>query len=150
MKYIAVLSICFVCTQCLTMSLFPLSRSIKVESNPPSARAQLYDEGELVDEVFTPGRIYLFRVRNLTLKVSRPGYKTVTVPIRFKYSPVRLTIAGLMGCTCLLIPTGLDFLSGATEVPAQNVYTVTLEPEDGSEHSIELQVIATNKEIIIR
>lgn len=134
---------------CLTISLFPIARSIKIESEPSVAEASLYDEGELIDRITTPGRIYLYRVRNLTLKVSKPGYETATVPIRFTESPLRIGISGLTSAVCGFWPAGIDLLTGAAEVPRQDVYSVVLEPEDGSKQSLRIQVVTDRSEILV-
>lgn len=118
-----------------------MARSIKVESNPSAARVEIYDDGELIDEITTPGRFYLFQDRNLTMIISKPGYRTTTQTIRFRYSGVRATVSAVSGVFCLMMPTAVDFFSGAMKVPEKQVYTIALEPLEEGEREIEFDVL---------
>ena len=124
----------------LSFSLFPLARSIKVETTPANAKVEIFDERELIEEFETPGRFYLFRDRNLTMIISKPGYRTTTEDIRFRYSPVRAGVAATFGFICLMMPAAVDFLSGAMRVPEKQVFTVELEPLREGEEEIQIDV----------
>ncbi|HBS04869.1 MAG TPA: hypothetical protein DEA96_07895 [Leptospiraceae bacterium] len=129
-----------VLSSCLSFSLFPLARSIKVKTSPEGAKVEIFDERELIDDFTTPGRFYLFRDRNLTMIISKPGYRTTTEDIRFRYSPVRTGVATVTGLGCLMMPTAVDFLTGALRVPEKQVFSITLEPLQEGEEEIQFDV----------
>lgn len=128
-------------SNCLSFSLFPLARSIKVETNPSGARVEIFDESELVEEITTPGRFYLFKDRNLTMIISKAGYRTTTADIRFQYSGVRMGVAAITGLGCFMIPTGVDFFSGVLRVPKKQVHSITLQPLKEGEEEIKFDVL---------
>ncbi|MBI40694.1 MAG: hypothetical protein CMF59_13935 [Leptospiraceae bacterium] len=125
---------------CLSFSLFPLARSIKVKTNPAGAKVEIFDERELIEDFTTPGRFYLFKDRNLTMIISKPGYRTTTQDIRFYYSPVRTGLAAATGIGCMMIAPAVDFLTGALRVPRKQVFSVTLEPLKEGEEEIQFDV----------
>lgn len=115
-----------------------------METTPANAKVEIFDERELIEEFETPGRFYLFRDRNLTMIISKPGYRTTTEDIRFRYSPVRAGVAATFGFICLMMPAAVDFLSGAMRVPEKQVYTVKLEPLKEGEEEIQFDISYLN------
>ena len=139
-RFLLTISVVPFLSSCLSFSLFPLARSIKVKTSPQGAKVEIFDERELIDDFTTPGRFYLFRDRNLTMIISKPGYRTTTEDIRFRYSPVRTGVATFTGLGCLMMPTAIDFLTGALRVPEKQVFSITLEPLKEGEEEIQFDV----------
>lgn len=111
---------------CLSLSVFPFFRSVKVETTPESALVEVFHEGSKIHEMRSPGRIQLFRSRDLILRISAPGYQTREVAVNFQPSMTRYTFSFASGVFCLFIPFGVDYLTGVMEVPTPQEYRVVL------------------------
>lgn len=150
MKYYfaVIFPLVFLLGNCLSFSLFPLARSVKVATAPAGARVEVFDERELIAEFTTPGRFYLFKDRNVTMIISKDGYRTETADVRFKYSPVRAFVTAITGYACLMVPAGVDLLTGAIRVPTKQVHTIELQPLKEGEREIHIDVRLERDDLI--
>lgn len=138
MKYIAIILISFFSFSCLTIPGSAFFRSIKVETEPQDAKVEVYREGSKIDEIRTPGRVYVAQSDDLLLKISKPGYSTEEVEIRFVQSPIRSVISFSGAVFCALIPFGIDMLTGVLMVPERSQYMVILQPGKGAQTEKEI------------
>lgn len=113
-------------TSCLTLPGNAFFRSFKVNTEPSGATVEVFRDGEKIDQITTPGRIYITRSGDLVLKISKPGYSTQEVTVPFVFSPVRSSVSFFGGMFCIMIPFGVDYATGVLMVPAKSKYNITL------------------------
>ncbi|MBU43743.1 MAG: hypothetical protein CMN76_11025 [Spirochaetaceae bacterium] len=113
-------------SNCLTLSGFPFLRSVKVKSEPEQAVVEVFRDGEKISEITTPGRIYVLKTEELTLKISREGYRPRTVKVPFVDSTTRTVFAFSAGMLCFLIPFAVDYNTGVLQVPEKYEYEIQL------------------------